>query len=159
MASMLSRVPVSLKPINESFYNQRIINRNNDITSVDDLMQPKETKKKQFGYFQQKWGQAVKLAGRVVINLWRLVSVEINLTNYDLDNVCFHILKKREPRFDFDTVTRWWQKRQYSQVSNSLLKKLHNLFSIIDTLNLIHRDINMANVYGIDYESVMTRGS
>ena len=51
MASMLSRVPVSLKPINESFYNQKIINRNNDLTSVDDLMQPKETKKKQFGYF------------------------------------------------------------------------------------------------------------
>ena len=46
MASMLSRVPVSLKPINESFYNQKIINRNNDLTSVDDLMQQRETKKK-----------------------------------------------------------------------------------------------------------------
>lgn len=158
---MLSRVPVSLKPINESFYNQKIINRNYDLTSVDEINQFNNTKKKQnqFGYFQQKWGQAVKLAGRVVINLWRLVSHEINLTNYDLDNVCFHILKKREPRFDYETLTNWWQKRQYSFVSNTLLKKLHNLFSIIDTLNLIHRDINMANVYGIDYESVMTRGS
>jgi DNA polymerase zeta len=111
------------------------------------------------GYFQQKWGQTVKLTGRVIINLWRLVSHEINLTNYDLDNVCFHILKKREPRFDFETLTRWWQRGQHSLVSNTLLKKLHNLFSIIDTLNLIHRDINMANVFGIDYESVMTRGS
>ena len=26
-------------------------------------------------------------------------------------------------------------------------------------MNFIHRDINMANVYGIDYESIMTRGS
>ena len=46
MTSMLSRVPVSLKPINESFYNQKIINRNNDLTSIDDLMQPRDTKKK-----------------------------------------------------------------------------------------------------------------
>ena len=110
-------------------------------------------------YFDQKWGQAVKLSGRIIINLWRLLSAEINLTNYDLDNVCFHILKKREPRFDYETLTLWWQKGQFSHVSNALLKKLHNMHSIIDTLNLIHRDINMANVYGIDYESVMTRGS
>jgi hypothetical protein len=45
---MLSRVPVSLKPINESFYNQKLINRNNELTSIDDLMQPnnRDTKKK-----------------------------------------------------------------------------------------------------------------
>jgi len=36
---------------------------------------------------------------------------------------------------------------------------LHTMFDLIDTMNLIHRDMNMANVYGIDYESIMTRGS
>jgi len=44
-------------------------------------------------------------------------------------------------------------------VTNAYLKRLHNMFHILETLNLIHRDLNMANVYGIDYESVMTRGS
>ena len=29
----------------------------------------------------------------------------------------------------------------------------------METLDLINRDINMAKVYGIDYESIMTRGS
>lgn len=33
------------------------------------------------------------------------------------------------------------------------------MFNIVDSMNFIHRDINMANVYGIDYESIMTRGS
>jgi DNA polymerase zeta len=33
------------------------------------------------------------------------------------------------------------------------------MLSIIDTMDFINRDINMAKVYGIDYESIMTRGS
>ena len=33
------------------------------------------------------------------------------------------------------------------------------MLEIIETVNLINRDMNMAKVYGIDYESVMTRGS
>lgn len=50
-------------------------------------------------------------------------------------------------------------KGQFYHVTNYTMKKLHNLFSILDTMNFIHRDINMANVYGIDYESIMTRGT
>jgi DNA polymerase zeta len=114
---------------------------------------------KKYSYFNAKWGQAVKINGRVVINLWKIISHEVNLTNYDFDNVCFHLLKKREARFDFDTLTQWWQKSQFAHVTNHLLGKLQGMFSILDTMNFIHRDINMANVYGIDYESVMTRGS
>ena len=38
MASMLSRTPVSMKPLNESFYNQRLLLKNQDIGSVDDHM-------------------------------------------------------------------------------------------------------------------------
>lgn len=113
ISGMLSRIPQTMKPLNESFYNQKMIMRQNEaVGSVDDhLNGSKDTKKsKKFGYFDQKWGQAVKLNGRIIINLWRLLSSEINLTNYDLDNVCFHILKKREPRFDYETLTLWWQK-------------------------------------------------
>jgi DNA polymerase zeta len=33
------------------------------------------------------------------------------------------------------------------------------MFDIIETLDLINRDMNMAKVYGIDYESILTRGS
>ena len=37
MSSMLSRVPVSLRPINESFYNQKISKQFSDMTSIDDV--------------------------------------------------------------------------------------------------------------------------
>lgn len=44
-------------------------------------------------------------------------------------------------------------------VANYLFQRLHNMFEIIETMDIINRDMNMAKVYGIDYESIMTRGS
>ena len=76
-----------------------------------------------------------------------------------MDNVCFHILKKREPKFDFDTLTQWWNKGHGYNVANYIVRRMLNIKAIMDTLDLINRDINMAKVYGIDYESIMTRGS
>jgi DNA polymerase elongation subunit (family B) len=90
---MLSRVPVTLRPLNESYYNQRLLQRANEF-GVDDQIPNKQNTKNKYTYFNQKWGQAVKINGRVIINLWRIVASEINLTNYDFDNVCFHILKR-----------------------------------------------------------------
>jgi DNA polymerase zeta len=93
LATMLSRVPVTLRPLNESYYNQRLLQRANEF-GVDDQIPNKQNTKNKYTYFNQKWGQAVKINGRVIINLWRIVASEINLTNYDFDNVCFHILKR-----------------------------------------------------------------
>ena len=84
---------------------------------------------------------------------------EINLTNYDLDNLCFHILKRREPKFNYDTLTQWWVKGLHYNVTNYYFKRIYNVFEILQNLDIINRDMNMAKVYGIDYESIMTRGS
>eukprot|EP00347_Sterkiella_histriomuscorum_P014702 403359875 len=171
MSNLLSRTPMTLKPLNESFYNQKLLKESKlHHQSVDDQMDQDEAlrqqnqgsvneKKKKMGVFYQKFGQQVKLNGRIIINLWSVLRNEINLTNYDLENSCFHILKKREPRFDYDMLTMWWQRGQFSHVANYLIKRLLNIEAILDTLDLINRDINMAKVYGIDYESIMTRGS
>jgi len=40
-----------------------------------------------------------------------------------------------------------------------MFARLTTSFEIMDKLDLVDRDMNMAKVYGIDYESVMTRGS
>ena len=66
----------------------------------------KERRQKQ-SYLMKKEDETV-INGRIVLNLWRVLNKEINLTNYDLENVCFHILKRRIPKFDFDSITRWF---------------------------------------------------
>lgn len=85
---------------------------------------------------------------------------ELRITNYDLDNVSFHVLKKRLPCFSQDALLSWWSSPStYNTTVDYVYQRLHCSLDILDTLNLIPRDMNMAKVYGIDYESVMTRGS
>ena len=76
-------------------------------------------------------------------------------------SISFHILKQRLPSFSFGVLAGWWSesiiKRTY--VIDFYIQKLATTFQIMAKLNLIDRDMNMAKVYGIDYESVMTRGS
>lgn len=112
--------------------------------------------KHKYNSFIQKWGQAVNITGRVILNLWNIMRKEINLTNYELDHLCYHILKKRQPKFSYDTLTQWWFKGLHYNVTNYILRRMQMQFEILDTLDIINRDMNMAKVYGIDYESIMT---
>ena len=58
-------------------------------------------------------------------------------------------------------ISFWWTNSQVTinHAIDYIFLRLHTSFEIIETLDLINRDMNMAKVYGIDYESVMTRGS
>ena len=45
------------------------------------------------------------------------------------------------------------------KVHDIFLRDIHNCFEILESLDFINRDINIAKVYGVDYESVLSRGS
>jgi DNA polymerase zeta len=48
------------------------------------------------------------IAGRVVLNLWRVLRSEISLNIYTFENCCFHILNERVPLFNFSTLSSWF---------------------------------------------------
>lgn len=52
-----------------------------------------------FGKEADSWGfnttAAIKITGRHLINIWRAMRGELNLTQYTLENVAFHVLHKR----------------------------------------------------------------
>lgn len=86
----------------------------------------------------------------------------MQLTSYDIDNVSYHVLKKRIPSFSYQTLSSWWKnggQNTFFLVIDHYFLRLSTTFEVVETLDLINRDMNMAKVYGIDYESVMTRGS
>ncbi len=66
-------------------------------------MQNTKNAKKQAN--KRAFNTVYKAIGRVVLNLWRSAKNELKLTNYDLENVVFHMLKIREPVFDNWTLT------------------------------------------------------
>ena len=46
------------------------------------------------------WGykkaSSVHIDGRIVLNIWRLMRAELNLTSYTLENLVYHILHQRQ---------------------------------------------------------------
>lgn len=51
------------------------------------------------GVGSDQWGMRTmstfKVAGRHVLNLWRIMRAEQNFTSYTFENVVFHILRRR----------------------------------------------------------------
>src|SRR5271155_1806308 len=52
-----------------------------------------------FGRENDRWGftqaSAIRVTGRHIINIWRALRGELNLTQYTLENVTFHLLHRR----------------------------------------------------------------
>ena len=49
------------------------------------------------------------IAGRIVLNLWRMMRDELKLNIYTYENVCAHVLGLRLPHFTSQVRTRWWK--------------------------------------------------
>ena len=52
--------------------------------------------------------QDLLIAGRVVLNLWRIFKSEISLNIYTFENCCFHILKERCAKHSFNELNTWF---------------------------------------------------
>jgi DNA polymerase elongation subunit (family B) len=106
--------------------------------------------------------QDLQIAGRIVLNLWRILRSEISLNIYTFENCCYHILHERTPKYSYALLTsffkhrtdllRWKTIDYYAHRTLSSIKMLHKL-------NLISKTSEFARVYGIEFYHVMSRGS
>lgn len=59
------------------------------------------------------WGyqkaSGITVTGRVVLNLWRLMRHELALTSYSFENIAYHILHVRVPRYTWAKLTEWYR--------------------------------------------------
>lgn len=51
------------------------------------------------------------IVGRILLDLWKILRCEITLNIYTFENVLFHVLNQRVPRYDFKTVSNWFYGR------------------------------------------------
>jgi len=67
----------------------------------DELSRMKSMSHGRFGRENDRWGftqaSAIRVTGRHMINIWRAMRGELNLTQYTLENVTFHLLHRRYP--------------------------------------------------------------
>jgi DNA polymerase elongation subunit (family B) len=99
---------------------------------------------KDIKYLEQKFGKIVKLRGRVIINLWRVLECELKLINYKIENVVFNVLKVREAQFDKNLLLEMYKSGEIKKiifVMNYYMKRANYNLMLLEELDLINRDV------------------
>ncbi|KAG7388922.1 DNA polymerase zeta catalytic subunit [Phytophthora pseudosyringae] len=101
------------------------------------------------------------LHGRYILNLWRMARSELKLSRYALEDVVWAVLKRTYPVYSSERLTAWFQgggQMRWKVIRYYLERAALNL-QIIAKLQLITRTSEMARLFGIDFYSVLSRGS
>jgi DNA polymerase zeta len=113
-----------------------------------------------WGYTQTS---ALRITGRHVLNIWRLMRGEVALTQYTYENIVFHLLHRRVPKFSPATLTAWYRATStpelLARVLEYFLSRAETALEIIDSSELVFRTSEFARIYGVDFFSVLSRGS
>ncbi|KAF9292312.1 DNA polymerase zeta [Mortierella alpina] len=112
--------------------------------------------------YNSKHHTGLKFAGRHLFNIWRLIRGEVALTNYGFCNVVFHVLQQRVPYYTHDTLTKWWTKGfavHQARVIRHYLHRVQYALQLIESQELVSRTSEFARVFGVDFFSVISRGS
>lgn len=119
-----------------------------------------------FGKNADAWGSKttsnLHVTGRHIINVWRAMRGELNLLQYSMENVVWHLLHRRIPHYSWRTLTDWYSSgrpRDLSKVLRYYLKRTRMDIEIIETNELIPRTSEQARLLGVDFFSVFSRGS
>lgn len=102
----------------------------------------------------------IKLYGRILLDVWRLLRGEIALTSYTFENIMYHILHRRYSLYSKAKLTRLWsQSVNRWIVIDYYLSRAKGTIEILNQLDLIGRTCELAKLFGIQFYEVLSRGS
>ncbi|KAM0040492.1 putative DNA-directed DNA polymerase [Helianthus debilis subsp. tardiflorus] len=115
---------------------------------------------------EDEWGRThasgVHVGGRIVLNVWRLVRSEVKLNIYTAEAVAEAVLRRKIPFIHCRTLTKWFAsgpgKARYRCIEYIIERAKLN-FQVMNQLDMINRTSELARVFGIDFFSVLSRGS
>ena len=112
------------------------------------------------GYnYRQNAGLAV--TGRIVLNLWRILRSDLPLNIYTFENVVFHVLHQRIPYVPPEHVIAWWTQGRSVRwrAIEYFMDRVQKNLQLVEELDIVGRTSEFARVFGIDFASVISRGS
>ena len=137
-----------------------------DYNLCDEFSRMKSQSHGRFGKDNDKWGfnhtSTIRVTGRHMINIWRAMRGELNLLQYTLENVVFHILHRRIPHYPYRDLTAWYMSgkpRDLAKVIDYYVSKVQLNLEILEQNELIPRTSEQARLLGVDFFSVFSRGS
>ncbi|XP_013401408.1 uncharacterized protein LOC106167234 [Lingula anatina] len=127
---------------------------------------PGEDKRSSFSAEKDEWGadynSEIHIAGRIVLNLWRILRHEVTLNIYSFENIAFHVLHRRIPCFSFKQLTSWYGHRtdlyRWRTIAHYVTRTKGNI-EIMQQLDLIEKTSEFGRVFGIEFYHVLSRGS
>ncbi len=137
-----------------------------DLNYCDELSRMKSLSHGRFGKDDDRWGfnhtSTIRVTGRHTINIWRAMRGELNLLGYTMENVVYHLLHQRIPHYSFADLTKWYKgknPRDQSKVIEYLSNKVQIDIALLEANELVPRTSEQARLLGVDWFSVISRGS
>ncbi|CAI7665772.1 unnamed protein product [Penicillium manginii] len=137
-----------------------------DFDLCEELSRVKSQANGKFGKEDDRWGfehaSSIRMTGRHMINIWRAMKGEMNLLQYTMENVVFHLLHRRIPHYSHRDLTQWYQSgqpRQVYKLVDYFTSRVQMNLEILEANELIPRLSEQARLIGIDFYSVFSRGS
>ncbi|KAK7258870.1 hypothetical protein RIF29_24458 [Crotalaria pallida] len=115
---------------------------------------------------EDEWGRThasgVHVGGRIVLNVWRLIRGEVKLNLYSFEAVAEAVLRRKIPSIHHKVLTKWFSsgagEARYQCLKYITERAKLNL-EILNQLDMVNRTSELARVFGIDFFSVLSRGS
>jgi len=132
----------------------------------DEISRTKSQSHGRFGKEADRWGfnhtSTIRVTGRHMINIWRAMRGELNLLQYTMENVVFHLLHKRIPHYQHADITAWYKSdkpRDLSKVLDYFITRVQLNLEILEANEIVPRTSEQARLLGVDFFSVISRGS
>ncbi|KAL8708262.1 MAG: hypothetical protein Q9220_006839 [cf. Caloplaca sp. 1 TL-2023] len=137
-----------------------------DYNLCDEFSRMKSQSHGRFGKENDRWGfnhtSTIRVTGRHMINIWRAMRGELNLLQYTLENVAFHLLHRRVPHYPYQDLTRWYKSgspKDLSRLIDHYVSRVQLDLEILEQNELVPRTSEQARLLGVDFFSVFSRGS
>lgn len=137
-----------------------------DYNLCDEFSRMKTQSHGRFGKEADRWGfnttSTIRVTGRHMINIWRAMRGELNLLQYTMENVVWHLLHRRIPHYSWRTLSDWYtngRHRDLAKVMRYYLTRTKMDIQILEENELIPRTSEQARLLGVDFFSVFSRGS
>ncbi|KAF1941544.1 hypothetical protein EJ02DRAFT_377518, partial [Clathrospora elynae] len=132
----------------------------------DEISRMKSHSHSRFGKEADRWGfthtSTIQVTGRHMLNIWRAMRGELNLLQYTMENVVFHLLHKRIPHYQHSDLTTWYKSdkpRDLTKVLDYFLTRVQLNLEILEANEIVPRTSEQARLLGIDFFAVISRGS
>ena len=137
-----------------------------DLNLCDEISRMKSQSHGRFGKDEDRWGfnhtSTIRVTGRHTINIWRAMRGELNLLQYTMENIVYHLLHRRIPHYPFADLTRWYKSknpRDQAKVVEYFCSRVQIDLEILEANELVPRTSEQARLLGVDWFSVISRGS